>query len=244
MLTCVEMAIFALLHLFAFPWKPYDLGTRHEQLPQGVDTLSPELPKTYAHGPIRALLDALNPWDIIKACGRGFRWLFVGVRYRKNDPSYQTKLGPMSHQDTGYHGPTFAGNGEAAVEIKASDKQTGKNGLDDSDTSALLSHAQANPYVHQESGSYYSNSPHDGARNPDSLPAAPTPGQEYGVATPSSEQRSFKDFEPQSMTYNGVPKNSTTQNSGRDPGRSNNDWDMFAGATGAKPPRSGPPGFI
>jgi hypothetical protein len=79
MLTCVEMSIFAILHLFAFPWKPYDLAQRHEPLPQaGEDTVS-EAPKKYAHGPARALISTFNPWDIVKACGRGFRWLVRGI---------------------------------------------------------------------------------------------------------------------------------------------------------------------
>lgn len=37
----------------------------------------------------RALLESFNPWDIIKASARGFRWLFVGVGRRKEDSSYQ-----------------------------------------------------------------------------------------------------------------------------------------------------------
>lgn len=36
-----------------------------------------------------AIVDALNFWDVIKAFGRGLRWLFVGVKRRKEDISYQ-----------------------------------------------------------------------------------------------------------------------------------------------------------
>jgi hypothetical protein len=220
MMTCVEMAIFAVLHLFAFPWKPYDLGRQHEQLPQGGEALPPEAHKAYAHGPALALMDSLNPWDIIKACLRGFRWLFVGVRHRKNDPSYQTKLEPMSNKDTGYHGPTFAGNGEAAFETTKPGK--GQGGFEESDTSALLSHAQTSPYTNQ---------------NPDSLPAAPEPGQGYGVVPTTAEQHQRTNFEPQQTAYHRPPRGSDYgQSEEEDLGRRVNDWDMFGGATGGKPP--------
>lgn len=81
MLICLEMAVFAVLHLFAFPWrKPYG--------PQSAK--GPELWRSQG-GPygIYAYVDAFNPWDILKAVARGFRWLFVGRRQRKADRSYQ-----------------------------------------------------------------------------------------------------------------------------------------------------------
>ncbi|KAH7117854.1 organic solute transporter subunit alpha/Transmembrane protein, partial [Dendryphion nanum] len=84
MLVCFEMAIFAVLHLFAFPWKPYDLGKRQDT----INGFPNEEPKNYVSGPLRAIVSAFNPWDIIKAFGRGMRWLFIGVRHRKNDISY------------------------------------------------------------------------------------------------------------------------------------------------------------
>lgn len=257
MLTCVEMAIFAVLHLFAFPWKPYDLGRRHEQLPQGTDSFSADTPKAYAHGPARALLSALNPWDIIKACGRGFRWLFVGARHRKNDPSYQTKLEPMSNgDDTSYHGPTFAGNNEPAINTSSNklggrQGQAGKEGSDDSDTAALLSHAQTNPYVRLQEppnpGAYHGRNAYDRPYNPDSLPAAPVPGQEYGIvgsATPQDGRRRIS-FETQETTYHGATpqRNEPQRTYDGDLGRPITEWDMFAGVTkpGVRPPGSGPP---
>lgn len=70
-LTCIEMAIFALLHQWAFPWNMYDVDD---------NVYSRE---KYVCGPVRALAEAIYPWDYFKAAGRGLRWLFYGVRFRK-----------------------------------------------------------------------------------------------------------------------------------------------------------------
>ena len=235
MLTCVEMAIFAILHLFAFPWKPYDLKSQ-SPLDTSIDGYSAQ-PTKYANGPARALLGALNPWDIIKACGRGFRWLFYGARHRENDPSYQTKLEPVT-TDTSYNGPTFAGNGEP-INAPISTKKT--EGFGDSDTTSLLSDAQANPYVHQGSSSYNSAygpgaSAYRSPPNPDRLPQAPTPGQEYSVAHHGRGNGPFQDFEQQDTTYHGcAAANSYYERSGHyqeeSAVRSSTGWDMFSGAT-------------
>ncbi|KAI9706857.1 MAG: hypothetical protein M1820_004636 [Bogoriella megaspora] len=93
MLLCAEMAIFAVLHVFAFPWKPY--SKKHNKMMIdpinapgiGFSGNDPE----YQGGFLgwRALVDAFNPWDIVKAIGRSFRWLFVGRKHRKGDSSYQ-----------------------------------------------------------------------------------------------------------------------------------------------------------
>lgn len=111
--TCVDMAVFACLHRWAFPWKPYHLKG-HQKQPKQYD---------YAYGPSKALLQAIYPWDYFKAAARGFRWLFHGVRFRMSDPSYQNKaseeLGrdwnavplPYSMSDSfiGYHSDLFTG---------------------------------------------------------------------------------------------------------------------------------------
>jgi hypothetical protein len=81
LLTCVETTISAMLHIWAFPWAPYDIA----RLPR-----YPEL--VYVCGPNKALLQAASPWDYAKAAARGCRWLFHGVRFRKQDSSYQVKV--------------------------------------------------------------------------------------------------------------------------------------------------------
>ncbi|CAI6336954.1 unnamed protein product [Periconia digitata] len=238
MMTCVEMAIFAVLHLWAFPWKPYDFSRRHEPLRQGTGPVARETPKTYVYGPFRALLSALNPWDIVKACSRGFRWLFYGHRHRKQDPSYQNKLVSMTPNDTSYHSQAFAENGEANLSSANPGRKNKKDGFDESDTSGLLRNAQANPYHMQEMDSYTGT---HGYMNPDSLPAAPLPGQEYHVSS-APQQNGYTDFESQQMSHQGPPERQAPpgQYFGGS-GRPSADWDMFAGARpGEIAPGKGP----
>jgi hypothetical protein len=211
MLICVEMAIFAALHVWAFSWKPYDLKRFRDP-----HSYTGELPKQYVCGPVRALTSVFNPWDIIKDSARGFRWLFVGARKRRTDVSYQTKLPSLSENTSYSQGPTFVGNGETATELAAPTKKhdMGKSELEDSDTAGLLSNVQANPYELQGSGTVKSSYELQGSHTIQSsyeLPAvpfgsaptgyvpAPRPGQEHGVVRPEA-------------------------------GKPSTEWDMFAGA--------------
>ncbi|KAK3390273.1 putative DUF300 domain protein [Podospora didyma] len=75
LLLCFEMACFAILHLWAFPYRGYQP--------------SPRSPKQGGFLGVCALWDAVNIWDVAKGFGRGMRWLFVGVKHRHLDPSYQ-----------------------------------------------------------------------------------------------------------------------------------------------------------
>lgn len=99
MLLCVEMVIFAILHFWAFPYAPYVPGAKTTYYPHADSRKSGFLPaRENAHAPpsggplgIWAFCHAANLWDYVKAFGRGMRWLFCGVRHRKNDPSYNTR---------------------------------------------------------------------------------------------------------------------------------------------------------
>ncbi|KAF2674403.1 DUF300-domain-containing protein [Microthyrium microscopicum] len=87
-LLTIEMAIFSILHIFAFPYKPYDIKNS-------------SAPSAYYYGGFLgfyALVDTFNPWDIIKAGARGFRWLFVGIRKRHDDVSYKMEPGMSSKE--------------------------------------------------------------------------------------------------------------------------------------------------
>ncbi|KAJ8130316.1 hypothetical protein O1611_g3315 [Lasiodiplodia mahajangana] len=105
LLLCVEMALFAILHLWSFPYAQYkeDAKVTFYPSPNALIGLPPREnergPKRGGFAGLRALGDALNVWDIVKAFGRGIRWLFVGVKRRHEDPSYQLKA------DTSYPRP-------------------------------------------------------------------------------------------------------------------------------------------
>lgn len=99
MLLAIEMSLFAVMHIFAFPYKPYDVLS------------SPDPSAHYQGGFLgwKAFLDAFNLWDIVKAGARGFRWLFVGSRHRELDVSYEAARNPQGQKfggtmDTGYSG--------------------------------------------------------------------------------------------------------------------------------------------
>jgi hypothetical protein len=78
-LLAIEMSIFAVMHIFAFSAKPYDIRD------------NPDPAAAYEGGSMgwKAILEAFNIWDIVKASARGFRWLFVGSRKREQDISYE-----------------------------------------------------------------------------------------------------------------------------------------------------------
>ncbi|KAK4448135.1 organic solute transporter Ostalpha-domain-containing protein, partial [Podospora aff. communis PSN243] len=78
LLLCFEMAWFALLHLWAFPWRGY--APRDGMQKKG------------GFLGIKALWDAVNIWDVAKGFGRGMRWLCVGVRNRRDDISYHNNM--------------------------------------------------------------------------------------------------------------------------------------------------------
>jgi hypothetical protein len=94
LLICIEMAIFSVFHLWAFPWRVYDIRNAASE---SVLRLALEPTAAYSGGPlgIKALLDAFNPWDLIKAVGRGFRWFAVGRRMREQDVSYKNSSGTV-----------------------------------------------------------------------------------------------------------------------------------------------------
>ncbi|KAI4110805.1 MAG: hypothetical protein LQ339_001081 [Xanthoria mediterranea] len=91
LLLCIEMAIFSIFHLFAFPWQVYDIRRSAIVASESVPGYLPDPKTAYLGGPLgsKALLDAFNPWDLVKAIGRGFRWFAVGRRNREQDVSYQ-----------------------------------------------------------------------------------------------------------------------------------------------------------
>ena len=189
------MAGFAVLHCFAYPWKPYSIKHSYsDPLTEPGTGFSGDMPK-YQGGPFgyKALLDAMNPWDIIKASARGFRWLFLGYKHRTNDISYQsTKLGGS---DTGYLGPTYAGNHEAATELRPSGRQAGMGGRSshdaelyntvEDDRAGLLHNSQFPPSI-RESSPYRTSTNDEYFTGDDSHLDVPMPSHPPRTASPAS----------------------------------------------------------
>ncbi|PNY23637.1 Transmembrane protein [Tolypocladium capitatum] len=114
LLLCVEMACFAIMHLWAFPYAPYVAGAPATFYPvPDTDKGSPSVengrsPPSGGFMGLLAIFDALNLWDFVKAFGRGMRWLFCGLRRRKEDISYKLNRGDALDMDNlpeGKEGP-------------------------------------------------------------------------------------------------------------------------------------------
>ncbi|OQE40163.1 hypothetical protein PENCOP_c006G03975 [Penicillium coprophilum] len=164
MINC-EMAIFAILHLWAFSWKSYTLANQ-----------SSEVTDFYGNGKaayqggrygIRALVDAMNPLDLLKAIGRSARWLFVGRKSRMLDPSYQRpddSLGlqpPQEGSELTQHGTAYHGAGTAMSGGRT--RRYGDTPYEEGDV--LLAHAQPNPEIALTGTSPYASDFDDHVQN-------------------------------------------------------------------------------
>lgn len=137
LLLCIEMAIFGTLHLWAFAWQPYASGNQQDEVTDFYGN-----GKAMYHGGRygeKALLDALNPLDLVKAVSRSLRWLFVGRKHRTLDPSYRDDdaigLNPASP-------PSSKTPGAGTMPGGISDRY---GAAPDEEGAVLLGHAQPNP---------------------------------------------------------------------------------------------------
>jgi hypothetical protein len=162
LLLCIEMAIFSVLHLWAFPWRVYDVRKSAHMVGDTVVNYPPGK-SAYQGGflGLRALWEAFNLWDMIKAFGRAVRWLFVGRKKRHEDISYKansrqgTDLAARSGDgtpgylpgvgaDTSYHGgldlplQDTKNKSRPAHPPRYSSFEEGQE---------LLAHAQSNPTI-------------------------------------------------------------------------------------------------
>jgi len=152
MLLCIEMFFFSLLHIVAFPWRRYDIRRNPD-------------PAAYYQGGFGgwyALMEAFNPWDIIKASARGFRWLFVGRRHRADTDSSpeETKLEnietgrrPMNPMPSGFGGAQDGRDGRPPFMRQDSDNNE--------DHARLLSNAQDVPTTNLRTASPFRDSSPD-----------------------------------------------------------------------------------
>ncbi|OQE14915.1 hypothetical protein PENSTE_c032G05040 [Penicillium steckii] len=137
LLINIEMAIFSVLHLWAFAWKPYALQ------PGEVTDFYGNGKESYQGGKFgfKALVDAMNPLDLFKAIGRGGRWLFVGRKNRTQDSSYrpQDQTIGLESSASGPDGTSYQGAGTAM----SGARKTRYAG--DEEGEVLLANAQSNP---------------------------------------------------------------------------------------------------
>ena len=152
LLLCIEMAIFSVFHLWAFPWKVYDIRRSAIVASESAPGFLPDPKTAYRGGPfgINALMDAFNPWDLVKAVGRGFKWFAVGRRTREQDIYYKnTGMGLDPSRNSDLNGPWRTDNSldsEPHPYMGAGKKSPGRyQPLNGDEDDRLLSHAQSVP---------------------------------------------------------------------------------------------------
>jgi hypothetical protein len=152
------MAIFSVLHVWAFSWKPYSIGNTTVE----VTDFYGNGKATYQGGRwgLKALADCLNPWDLVKAISRSMRWLFIGRKKRMLDPSYRTQNEVIGLDATSGGTNTTAYQGAGAV----SGGRPGQYSPDD-EGQVLLSNAQPNPTSRPEANIGVTPPPYDEADN-------------------------------------------------------------------------------
>ncbi|KAG9244416.1 organic solute transporter Ostalpha-domain-containing protein [Calycina marina] len=161
LLLCIEMALFSILHIFAFPYKPYtERAKQSEPSKYPSSPMSDQGPIFNELGPkqggflgIKALIDAMNPWDLVKGFARGMRWLFIGVRRREEDESYNKNLNDMVLPN-GTHQRKATSDLPIAYEFRRSNFGMPMKPPQDEEVANLLNNAQPQPLYQRGSGAY------------------------------------------------------------------------------------------
>ncbi|KAG8525801.1 uncharacterized protein KY384_000561 [Bacidia gigantensis] len=212
MLLCIEMAIFSVFHLWAFPWQVYDIRRSAIVASESAPGFEPDPKTAYQGGRFgqNALMDAFNPWDLIKAVGRGFKWMTVGRRKRMDDVSYKNPrmgagLEPTRNQLTAFstdNNPnntnadpydSHANDNTAYLPPKSPGKQqahghyrtltTSRSSAEEEDQSRLLAHAQSNPTSNPSQ--HRPNVPYLSSQNPSSNLEYPRPMSRHPPRDPA-----------------------------------------------------------
>ena len=224
MLLCIEMAMFSIFHLWAFPWTVYDINRSNIVASESAPGFLPDPKTAYQGGKFgeQALMEAFNPWDLIKAVGRGFRWAAVGRRRRMEDISYKTSQGvglePTRNQFTAFDSMNGGGVDDQHGTAYYNDPSPPKHLDANEDKHRLLANAQSNPtsdfprpmsrHPPRDPALGLSNTGDIGTAKT-SVPYSPSPyadshGQltptitttttnEYGIATPESSSLGVSD---------------------------------------------------
>ena len=226
MLLCIEMAFFAVFHLWAFPWTVYDIHKSSIVAGETAAGFMPDSKTAYQGGKFgeRALMEAFNPWDLIKAVGRGFRWAAVGRRKRLDDVSYKAHgagLEPTRNQFT-----AFDSQNNTSLDYPDSayyNSQPSKSSnyyTADSDQDNLLKNAQSNPTsnyprpmsrqpARDPALGYHDSNTHQGPNTNPNTPfqdrtghLAPQSASSYGILTPESSSQDTGYHTPRSHSRN------------------------------------------
>jgi hypothetical protein len=132
------MATFSILHLFAFSYRPYQNALPTQCANAETNPAAPDsqkiLPKQGGRFGTKGLLDAFNPWDLVKAFARGARWVFVGRQTREQDQSYKLRDSNQSFQSRATEdGPQLAALGSSLpgyTETETVDMSGSNSGLE------------------------------------------------------------------------------------------------------------------
>lgn len=244
-LLCGEMAVFAVMHIFAFPWKGYSIKHAYADpvnVPgTGFSTTVPSANRYVENGRElgqdmkykggfmgwKAVADAFNPWDIIKMTARGFRWLFVGARYRHNDLSYQQ---PTKMKGIGWDSAESSrdGTSRAPSDARGRSDAVGTARTTEDDHAGLLANQ------HGPSRSPYRSSTQDSYGDPGLPPPIPehVGAQAFGMSPPQFE--SDTGYHP---GYNAPPRNQhpayreTERQNMNAHEQEGQGWDIFGGAS-------------
>ncbi|PYH95268.1 DUF300-domain-containing protein [Aspergillus ellipticus CBS 707.79] len=122
LLICIEMAFVSILHLWAYSWYIYTI-------PEASDLYGGAKQPIYHGGRwgMKAVVDSINPLDLVQAVSRGIRWMFVGRKTRMvDDPSYY----PDTIALNSTHGGAVPGVGatEATIGRRAAGPGDGRYG--------------------------------------------------------------------------------------------------------------------
>lgn len=186
LLLCVEMAFFAFFHIWSFSWKPYTIGSK-EQL---SETIAGEgMAKLTYHGGFlgtRALWDAFNGWDMLKATGRSARWLFKGRKTRHNDSSYSLNRKDTDESNFGAQGQKLNNLNNQTAYTGGAGKLPPYSGLGDEEGANLLANSQSMP-TSQPAG-FHTAGPYDSTNISD-----------IGLATSSYDDKYHGRYDPPSQ---------------------------------------------
>lgn len=264
MLLCIEMALFSVFHLYAFPWQVYDIRRSQIVASESAPGFLPD-PKTAYQGGfmgIQALMDAFNPWDLVKNVGRGFRWFAVGRRTRMNDISYKNNangsgLEPTRNQFTAFN-ETRVGGGEydgPSANPYAGAAVKGVPGRyhplsEEGDDDGLLLKAQPNPtsgpyHASSDHQAYHSSAPHTvhgdlgtagSSDHPSGGPVTGISDSRLGPPYPTSPHMRTASLESQDTSYHGSRLTPDPHPLGP-PGRKSyeqEEWERYDGARGVR----------